>query len=107
MANMWTGEFPLGGAVPPVFKRGGGPLSSMAFLLLSLGRPVVQKAIAEKHKGGPLKEKQKGIRANTIAFPQAQLHELQTAHLPPTRREEERFLADTISIALVGCDPGA
>ena len=99
--SLWVGRY------PSVFKRGGGPLSSMTFLLLSLGRPVVQKVIAEKHKGGPLKEKQKGMRANTIAFPQARLHELQTAHLPPTRTEAERFLADTISIALVGCDPEA
>ena len=52
----------------------------MTFLLLSLGRPVVQKIIAEPHKTRPVKEKQKGIRANTIAFPQAQLHELATVN---------------------------
>ena len=79
----------------------------MTFLLLSLGRAVVQKIVAERHKPGPVREKQKGIRANTIAFPQAKLHELQTAHLPPKAEDATRFVSETISIALVGCDPEA
>ena len=99
--SLWIGRY------PNVFKHQGKPLSPMTFLLLSLGRPVVQKIIAEPHKTRPVKEKQKGIRANTIAFPQAQLHELATAHLPPLPAEAQRFLSQTISIALVGCTPEA
>jgi hypothetical protein len=99
--SLWIGRY------PHVFKHQGKPLSPMTFLLLSLGRPVVQKIIAEPHKTRPVKEKQKGIRANTIAFPQAQLHELATAHLPPLPAEAQRFLSQTISIALVGCTPEA
>ena len=38
-------------------------------------------------------------------FPQAQLHEMATAHLPPLPEEAQRFLSQTISIALVGCSP--
>ena len=99
--SLWIGRY------PNVFKHQGKPLSPMTFLLLSLGRRVVQKIIAEPHKTRPVKEKQKGIRANTIAFPQAQLHELATAHLPPLPAEAQRFLSQTISIAPVGCTPEA
>ena len=97
--SLWIGRY------PKVFLHDGQPLSEMTMLLLSLGRPVVQKIIAEPHKARPVKEKQKGIRANTIAFPQAQLHEMATAHLPPLPEEAQRFLSQTISIALVGCSP--
>ena len=99
--SLWIGRYPL------AFKCGNKPLSVMTFLLLSLGRAVVQKIVAERHKPGPVREKQKGIRANTIAFPQAKLHELQTAHLPPKAEDATRFVSETISIALVGCDPEA
>ena len=99
--SLWIGRY------PKVFMHDGKPLSPMTFLLLSLGRPVVQKIIAEPRKARPVKERQKGIRANTIAFPQAQLHELVTAHLPPLPQEAQRFLSQTISIALVGCTPEA
>ena len=97
--SLWIGRY------PKVFLHDGQPLSEMTMLLLSLGRPVAQKIIAEPHKARPVKEKQKGIRANTIAFPQAQLHEMATAHLPPLPEEAQRFLSQTISIALVGCSP--
>ena len=97
--SLWIGRY------PKVFLHDGQPLSEMTMLLLSLGRPVVQKIIAEPHKARPVKEKQKGIRANTIAFPQAQLHEMATAHLPRLPEEAQRFLSQTISIALVGCSP--
>ena len=99
--SLWIGRYPL------AFKCGNKPLSVMTFLLLSLGRAVVQKIVAERRKPGPVREKQKGIRANTIAFPQAKLHELQTAHLPPKAEDATRFVSETISIALVGCDPEA
>eukprot|EP00438_Fugacium_kawagutii_P020118 Skav226970 [mRNA] locus=scaffold51:356186:370706:- [translate_table: standard] len=92
--SLWIGRY------PKIFLHQGKPLSPMTFLMLSLGRPVVQKIIAEPHKAKPLKQKQKGIRANTIAFPQAQLHEMVTAHLPPLPEEARRFLGETISIAL-------
>ena len=43
-------------------------LSAMTFLMLSLGRAVVQKVIAERRKPQRPEEKQKGMRANTVAF---------------------------------------
>ena len=77
----------------------------MIFMLLSLGRAVVQKVIAERTKPQRPEEKQKGMRANTVAFPQAKMRELVTAHLPPTSEEATRYVADCLSIALVGVDP--
>ena len=97
--SLWIGREPL------VFRCEGKKLSPMTFLLLSLGRAVVQKIIAEKDKPGRREEKQKGMRSNTVAFPQAKLRELVSTELPAASAETHRFLSDTISIALVGCDP--
>ena len=66
---------------------------------------MVQKIIAEPRKPGAPEEKQCGMRANTVAFPQAKMKELVTARLPPTSEEAVPYLADTLSIALVGADP--
>lgn len=88
-----------------VFRCDGKKLSPMTFLLLSLGRAVVQKIIAERDKPGRREEKQKGMRSNTVAFPQAKIRELVSRELPASSAETHRFLPDTISIALVGCDP--
>lgn len=97
--SLWIGREPL------VFRSDGKKLSPMTFLLLSLGRAVVQKIIAEKDKPGRREEKQKGMRSNTVAFPQAKIRELVSHELPAASDETYRFLSDTISIALVGCDP--
>ena len=97
--SLWIGREPL------VFRCEGKKLSPMTFLLLSLGRAVVQKIIAEKDKPGRREEKQKGMRSNTVAFPQAKIRELVSTELPAASGETHRFLSDTISIALVGCDP--
>lgn len=88
-----------------MFRCDGKKLSPMTFLLLSLGRAVVQKIIAERDKPGRREEKQKGMRSNTVAFPQAKIRELVSRELPASSAETHRFLPDTISIALVGCDP--
>ena len=99
--NLWIGR------LPAVFRSGKKRLSAMTFTLLSLGRAVVRKIIAERQKPRRPEEKQKGMRANTVAFPQAKIRELVTAHLPPTSEEATRYLADCISIVLVGVDPEA
>ena len=78
--SLWIARY------PEAFKHGSGPLSEMTLALLALGRPVVPKIIAELHKPAPLNQKATGLRANTIAFPQAKLHELRTAHLLPDSR---------------------
>ncbi len=96
--SLWIGR------VPADFRPGNVRLSAMTFTLLSLGRLVVQKIVAERHKPGRPEEKQKGMRANTVAFPQARVRELVTAHLPPTSEEATRYLSDVLSIALVGSD---
>ena len=97
--DLWLGR------VPVVFRPDKKRLSAMTFMLLSLGRAVVQKVIAERTKPQRPEEKQKGMRANTVAFPQAKMRELVTAHLPPTSEEATRYVADCLSIALVGADP--
>ena len=76
--SLWIGR------EPTVFRHGGKKLSPMTFLLLSLGRAVMQKIIAEKDKRGRKEEKQKGMRSNTVAFPQAKIRELVTTELPAT-----------------------
>ena len=97
--SLWIGREPL------VFRSDRKKLSPMTFLLLSLGRAVVQKIIAEKDKPGRREEKQRGMRSNTVAFPQAKIRELVSSELPASSAETHRFLSDTVSIALVGCDP--
>ena len=95
--SLWIGRAPL------VFRSNGKKLSPMTFLLLSLGRAVVQKIIAEKDKPG--RREENWMRSNTVAFPQAKIRELVSSELPASSAETHRFLSDTISIALVGCDP--
>ena len=73
--SLWIGREPL------VFRCEGKKLSPMTFLLLSLGRAVVKKIIAEKDKPGRREEKQKGMRSNTVAFPQAKIRELVSTEL--------------------------
>ena len=97
--SLWIGREPV------VFRSQGKKLSPMTFLLLSLGRAVVQKFIAEKDKPGRRQEKQMGMRSNTVAFPQAKIRELVSTELPAASTETHRYLSDSISIALVGCDP--
>ena len=63
--SLWIGR------EPAVFRCKGKKLSPMTFLLLSLGRAAVQKIIAEPHKPQRKEEKQRGMRSNTVAFPQA------------------------------------
>ena len=99
--DLWIGR------VPAVFRPNKKRLSAMTFLMLSLGRAVVQKVIAERRKPQRPEEKQKGMRANTVAFPQAKMRELVTAHLPPSSEAATRYLAHSLSIALVGADPEA
>ena len=44
------------------------------------------------------------MRSNTICFPQAQVHELITKELPAAHEDSTKFLSETISIALAGCN---
>ena len=62
---------------------------SDAFPALVLG-PCRASESHRRAPGAP-NERQRGTRANTAAFPQAQ-EELVTAHLPPTTSEEARRL---------------
>ena len=77
-------------------------LSPMTFTVLALARMVVQKIIAEPAKKADPATKQKGLRANTICFPQAVIRELVTEALPAEPDISRKYLADAISIALVG-----
>ena len=79
----------------------------MTFTLLALGRMVVRKIIAEPDRKGPPSTKQKGLRHNTIAFPQARCLELLTDALLAEPAVARVYLADTISIVLAGSEPEA
>ena len=90
---------------PFVFRRHGEKLSPMTFAMLALARMVVTKIIAEKDRKADPATKQKGLRCNTICFPQARARELITESLPAEPAASVEFFADTISIALAGCNP--
>ena len=90
---------------PFAWRRDGKKLSPVTFMLLCLARMVVKKVIAEKERRADPKTKQRGLRSNTIAFPQARVRELVTAALPAEPRASTEFIADTISIAMAGCNP--
>ena len=81
---------------PRCFRVHGKKLSPMTFTLLALGRMVVRKIIAEPDRKGPPSTKQKGLRHNTIAFPQARCLELLTDALPAEPAVARVYLADTI-----------
>ena len=58
----------------------------MTFAMLALTRMVVRKIIAEPYKNHDPSLKQKGLRSNTTAFPQARCRELITQALPAEPR---------------------
>ena len=91
--SLWIGREPV------VFRNQGKKLSPMTFLLLSLGRAVVQKIIAEKDKPGRRQEKQMGMRSNTVAFPQAKTRELVSTELPAASIETHRYLSDIVCVS--------
>ena len=77
----------------------------MTIAMLSLARMVVRKIIADPYKHNDPSFKQKGLRSNTIAFPQARCRELMTQVLPAEPSVATEYLADTICIALTSADP--
>ena len=87
------------------FRSHGKRLSSMTFTMLALARMIVRKIIAEPYKKTDPSFKQKGLRSNTIAFPQARCRELITRALPAEPSVAAEYLADTISIAWAGASP--
>jgi len=89
---------------PSAFRVHGWRLSPMTFTLLALARMVVKKIVAEPSRRADPGTKQKGLRSNTIAFPQATCLELITEALPAEPDAAREFLANTISIALTGAN---
>ena len=83
---------------------GGEPLHEMEVKSLARGRMCVNKVIAEPSRRGPRDGRQKGLRGNSIAFPQAKIELMQGTELPPTAQEASRFLAESVVIALAGVD---
>ena len=80
-------------------------LSPVTFCMLALARMVVQKIIAEKDRKADPLTKQKGLRGNTICFPQAVVKELVTSQLPADSETSRQFFSDSLCIVLAGCDP--
>ena len=94
------------GRLPSAFRNDhGGALTSASLQLLSLARMCVRKVIAEPGRRGDPATKQKGLRANTICFPQAVPKQLLTSSLPASLDASTAFMAESISIALVNSDP--
>ena len=73
--------------------------------MLALARTVVQKIVAEKDRRADPFTKQKGIRGNTICFPQAVVKELVTSQLPADSETSRQFFSDSLCIVLAGCNP--
>ena len=72
----WIGRMPF--ALAP----DGELLGEMTLKSLARGRICVNKIIAEPEKPGPQSGKQRGLRGNTIFFPQGKLELLGGAELP-------------------------
>ncbi|CAK0851590.1 unnamed protein product, partial [Prorocentrum cordatum] len=87
---------------PVAFRKNGAKLSPMTFAMLALARMLVRKIIAEKTKKADPRTKQKGLRSNSICFPQAYAKELVTQALPAEPEVSQQFFADGLSIALAG-----
>jgi|TARA_B110000285_G_C14598024_1_gene369335 hypothetical protein len=94
----WIGRRPF------PMAPGGEPLHEMEVKSLARGRMCVNKVIAEPSRRGPRDGRQKGLRGNSIAFPQAKIELMQGTELPPTAEEASRFLAESVVIALAGVD---
>ena len=93
--DLWIGR------VPRVFRPGQKRLSAMTFLFLSLGRAVVQKVIAE-HLELQMRSSVACGPTCTAAFPQAQRNWSRPICLPRRAKRPIVYLADCLSIALVG-----
>ncbi|CAK0816743.1 unnamed protein product, partial [Prorocentrum cordatum] len=87
---------------PVAFRKHGAKLSPMTFAMLALARMLVREIIAEKTKKADPRTKQKGLRGNSICFPQAHARELVTQALPAEPEVSQQFSADGLSIALAG-----
>ena len=74
----------------------------MTLKTLALGRMCVHKVIAEPERPGPRGTKQGGLRANTIAFPQARPELLDATELPAPHEQAAEFMSECVSIALAG-----
>ena len=96
--DLWIGR------VPRVFRPGQKRLSAMPFLLLSLGRAVVQKVIAEHLE---LQMRSSVARGPTRLFPRLKRNWSRPLCLPRRAKRPVVFLADCLSIALVGAHPEA
>lgn len=92
------------GRMPFAFTPGGELLGKMTLKTLARGRTCIDTVIAEPEKPTAPKLKQKGLRGNSIALPQAKL-ELQDAdELPPPPDRMADFLSKSVIIALAGVD---
>ena len=67
---------------PFAFRQRGAKVSKATFMMVSLARMVVKQIIAEKDKKADPLTKQKGLRSNTICFPQAKARAFITEALP-------------------------
>ena len=92
------------GRVPFPLRPGGDPLRDMEIRSLARARVCVNKIIAEPDKKGPPDQRQRGLVGNFICFPQAKVDVLRSKELPAPAAEAERFLGESVVIALAGAD---
>ena len=81
------------------------PLERKATIKAGPGRGHnMQKIIAEKDRRADPKTKQKGLRGNTICFPQAIIKELVPSPLPADPEASHTFFSESLCIVLAGCN---
>ena len=96
----WIGRMPF--ALTPK----GEVLGDMTLKTLARGRMCVNKVIAEPERRGARGTKQGGLRGNTIAFPQGQVHILPSSELPAAPDVAGAFMSNSVVIALAGVEKG-
>ena len=92
------------GRMPHALAPGGELLGEMVLKTLARGRLCVNKIIAEPGKPGPQSGKQRGLRGNTISFPQGRLELLDAVELPAPPEKAAEFMSKSVIIALAGTD---
>lgn len=90
---------------PCVFQDDmGQPLSDATLLLLALARAVVIKEVAEPLRQVPGDERQKVLKGNAIALPQADCRVLATQKLPGELNVLRPFLRENLAVVFCGKD---
>ena len=92
------------GRMPHALAPDGELLGDMTLKSLARERICVNEIIAEPVKPGPHCDKQRGLRGNTIFFPQGKLELVGGCELPAPAEQAAEFMSKAVVIALAGTD---